>query len=257
MRWSCHREITLRAIERIRVKFPESFINGLLKGCVEPDKEPDYRVIMYRRKRRAVTKRIPVAHHDVPKTRVDNIDRSILVDYYVRLAVYYYVNSIYDKAGRALGRALHYVQDSVLPSLGSKYKFIHDDIEKLIEEYVEGKTRVQAESARRLAERALEESVKILTRFINEVNSAISYKENIKHKIKTLKIINVLGTTLSVVNILLAIGIAAAYSTISGLAEFLITEPLFIGLALWSRGHLNRAGLVKPSPPAGYEVALS
>ena len=256
MRWSCHRTLTLRAIEHVQVRFPRQFIEGLLQGCVEPDREPDYRIVYRYRGRRKILKRIPVSHHNVLRTQADNIDRSILVDYYIKLAVYYYTNSMYDKAGRSLGRALHYVQDSVLPSLGSEYKFLHDDLEKSIEDYIEGKSKINIESIRRLADKALEESVKVILRFISEVNHVLKVREAVKHKVKKLKLVNTLGTAISVLNIFLALGIAAMLGAIPGLLEFIMIEPIFIGLALWSGGHLKRAYFIKPTPPPGYDVAL-
>ncbi len=248
--------ITLRAVEHVDMRFPTEFIEGLLQGCIEPDRAPDYKLVYRRKRGRVVRRRVPVQHHDVLGTQEDNIDRKILIEYYIKLAAYYYVNSAYSKAGRALGRALHYVQDGVIPSLGGDYKFLHDDLERLVEKYLENKLNIDVVSAQRLASKALSESIETLSRFINEINMLMKRREKIRHRSRMLKFMNVAGTVLSIVNMFLLPVMVSFYGATSSLASFIITEPLFVSLAVFARTLLKRAGLAKPSPPYGYYVAM-
>ncbi len=95
-----------------------------------------------------------------------------------------------------------------------------------------------------------------MSRFINEINMLMKRREKIRHRSRMLKFMNVAGTVLSIVNMFLLPVMTSFYGAASSLASFIITEPLFVSLAVFARTLLKRAGLAKPSPPYGYYVAM-
>jgi len=171
---------------------PEEFVRGLLRGAVEPDELPDYRRITITRRRRrrvytyTIEKRVP--HHDIPGTSVDDVARSDLVRYYRCLAAFLFRRGQYYESGRALGRALHYIQDSVLP--GDVH---HEEIEHLIDRYLRSR-EVRSPDVVKMVELALERTIELLQDFVNDITQKVdsNYVENIRRKVLKFKILKIL-----------------------------------------------------------------
>ena len=191
MKWSSHRTLTLRALAQARklgITFPEELIQGLLKGVVEPDEKPDFRyvtVVRYRRRRAytyTIEKRVP--HHDVIGTVSDDVMRNDLIRYYVCLASYLYRQGQYYDSGRALGRAIHYIQDSVIPHT-EEHEKVENDIEKCLKQKICSKDIV------RIIEEAYNKTFKILKSFYEIVSTELT-DEQIKlfrSKIRRIKLL--------------------------------------------------------------------
>jgi len=241
VKWESHRALTLQTLRAVKVQFPREFLEGLLEGCVEPDREPD----------RYVSKR--VSHHDNPHTDLDDRARRDLVEYYLRLAEYYFArNKLYD-AGRALGRALHYVQDGVMPC-DRDHEKLEEEVHKVI---VTGKG---SRKARKIVDAALRESISLLTRFTNDIRKSVNC-ERVKQLLNTLR-------TIQQLSLLLLIFTAPAVGYLAGglehaLAVFaggLLLYTLVLGITELIRGHLRQkailCGLEKPKPPPKYRTAM-
>jgi len=125
MRWNTHRRILSSVLRSVDYEFPAAFVRGLLKGIIEPDSIPDYVYIAVRRRRRRYTKAVPARQHG-------GVDPA-LVKYYTHLALYHYRRGELYDAGRALGRAIHYLQDGVL----KRTKWLILDIHERLEEEVD------------------------------------------------------------------------------------------------------------------------
>ena len=179
-----------------------------------------------------------------------------MIDYYVRLALYYYKNRKYYLAGRALGRALHYVQDAVLPSLGKKFSSIHEDLENMIEEYVEGRRTDVPQSVHEIISRAVRDSAQLIERFQDMLRSSARAGDLTRALMKLRIAKSVAAGLLVLLNVMiyLAFGLGPAIS-----AGFILV-PLACGVLCYMPGDLKRrleeAGLRKPEPPSGYEPAL-
>ncbi len=117
LKWRTHTKVLKLVLEIAGIDLDRELIRGLFKGIVEPDTLPDY---------------------DIKRKRfVKQHDRSIikLVKYYLKLAIYLYNRGEIEKAGIALGRAIHYAQDLVLKRRAYIIFDIHDKLEKEIDKY--------------------------------------------------------------------------------------------------------------------------
>jgi len=113
--WRVHRALALRASAGL----PKEVVKGLLEGVVEPDVVADRKVICGHKRCRIVN----VHHHaGVPWN---------LVKYYFNLACFYRARGNLYAAGRALGRALHYIHDGIVT------RDNHDEIEREMDKLVE------------------------------------------------------------------------------------------------------------------------
>lgn len=117
MRWRTHTRILKLVLEITGKDLEQELIKGLFRGIVEPDRLPDYDI-----KRRGFVKQ-----HDTLVKK--------LVKYYVKLAIYLYNKGEIEKAGIALGRAIHYAQDLVLKTRRYLIFNIHDELEKEVDKY--------------------------------------------------------------------------------------------------------------------------
>jgi len=132
-----------------------------MKGVVEPDAIPDYVYVTVRRRRRSYTKAVPARQHG-------GIDRN-LVRYYTYLALYLYRRGDLYRAGRALGRAIHYVQDGVL----RRTKWLVLDVHEKLEEEVD-----------RLSESSLNELIGTCTRSELRIEASNKPREILCYAIK-------------------------------------------------------------------------
>jgi len=113
--WRVHRALVLLAAREVGL--PRELLGGLLRGVVEPDEAPDK--VLTRGKRRSYFRR--VSHHGgVPWE---------LVEYYYNLACFYRARGDLYSAGRALGRAAHYLQDAAVKTRKWLIFDIHDEVE--------------------------------------------------------------------------------------------------------------------------------
>jgi len=153
VKWSVHRYVAAKVLGRSEPLF---FRIGVLHGVVEPDRRPDY----------VVKPRFQILPHHLCTGALGRVQREI-VKYYVDLAVYYYATGRLYRAGVALGRALHYVQDGVIPSLGQDYAYIHELVEEVVSLFIRGEVR--SEGAQRLLDRMVEVSKAVLREFYRKL----------------------------------------------------------------------------------------
>jgi len=113
--WRVHRALALQTSAGLS----KDVVKGLLKGVVEPDVVADRKVACRRKRCRIVN----VRHHAGVQWG--------LVEYYFNLACYYRARGDLRTAGRALGRAMHYIHD------GAVARDNHDKIEREMDELVE------------------------------------------------------------------------------------------------------------------------
>ncbi len=180
----------LAQARRLGITFAEELVQGLLRGIIEPDEKPDFRYITVTRYRRrrvytcTIERRIP--HHDIVGTAIDDVTRGDFIRYYVYLASYLYRRGQYYDSGRALGRAIHYVQDSTIP-----YTENHEELENDIERCL--KSKICNETAIKIVNEAYEKTLEIIKLFY-EIISTEPSQEHINmlksriRKIRTLKI---------------------------------------------------------------------
>jgi hypothetical protein len=104
--WRVHRALA----SLVSAGLPRDAARGLLAGVVEPDAVPDLEVRCRGGRCRAVYMR---HHAGVPRG---------LVKYYFNLACFYRARGNLHAAGRALGRALHYIHDVIGRRLRQDYQ---------------------------------------------------------------------------------------------------------------------------------------
>ncbi|MEM4793230.1 MAG: hypothetical protein QXS00_09970 [Pyrobaculum sp.] len=112
--WRTHRAI-------VKAAWPPELprgelLRGILRGVVEPDIEAD--LVTRCRKKRCREARAP--HHDPPEA---------LVRWYYDLAHFFRARGDMYSAGRALGRALHYLHDGAVKTKKWLLLNVHDDVE--------------------------------------------------------------------------------------------------------------------------------
>ncbi|MGB9705057.1 MAG: hypothetical protein ACPL3C_06375 [Pyrobaculum sp.] len=117
--WNTHRVLVDKA-------WPESLprgelYRGVMRGVVEPDVEEDRVYVERCRRGRCRRSEARPAHH---KPQPD------LVEYYYNLAHYHRARGDLYNAGRALGRALHYVHDGAVKTKKWLILDVHDEVEQ-------------------------------------------------------------------------------------------------------------------------------
>uniref|UniRef100_A0A7J3QF04 Uncharacterized protein n=1 Tax=Ignisphaera aggregans TaxID=334771 RepID=A0A7J3QF04_9CREN len=132
--WSIHRLVLSQALQDVCRELSldsldREFLKSLYRGVVEPDKVPDrvvrYRLRIGRSSRVKISTRIGYAkHHTVDKT---------LISYYYYLALYYARRENKMLSGLALGRAIHYAQDSAIKTRKYMLVDVHNEVEKELE----------------------------------------------------------------------------------------------------------------------------
>ena len=157
--WRVHRALALL----VSAGLPGDVVRGLLEGVVEPDVVGDGEVRCRGRRCRAVR----IRHHaGVPRS---------LVEYYFNLACFYRARGELHAAGRALGRALHYIHDGAVKTKRWLVVDVHDKVEEEIEGLVEALPEACKGVAARRSNRAVEamcyaylESRRLVERFMSE-----------------------------------------------------------------------------------------
>jgi len=146
------------------VGLPRECAQGLLRGVVEPDEVEDREVVVVTRRGGPYARERRVRHHQtLPRD---------LIEYYYNLACYYRaVGDLYN-AGRALGRAVHYLQDW---SLDARNPRVHDraerEMSRLASELPELCSRVRPRRSTDPAEAlcaGFRETARLLMRFLSE-----------------------------------------------------------------------------------------
>ncbi|MFZ8837586.1 MAG: hypothetical protein ACO2PM_01355 [Pyrobaculum sp.] len=157
--WRVHRTLALQTSAGLS----KEVVKGLLKGVVEPDVVADGRVMCKHKHCRAVR----IRHHaGVPRG---------LVEYYFNLACFYRARGDLHAAGRALGRALHYIHDGAVKTRRWLLLNVHDEVEQEMERLVDalpdlclGVTARRSNKAAEALCFAYVESRRLVERFISE-----------------------------------------------------------------------------------------
>lgn len=118
--WQIHKELASKAVSYVG-SLQRELLDGILEGVVDPDVVADYCVQRYTMPSGEVKEQLVRKRHHVM-----NVD---LIRYYYRLALYFYRRGDIREAGRALGRAMHYLHDGLLETRWSSYDF-HDVAEE-------------------------------------------------------------------------------------------------------------------------------
>jgi len=229
--WDIHRLILLQALQDVCREFildslGREFLDGLYRGIVEPDKKPD-KVVRYRFKGRGrVSVRVGYAkHHTVDKT---------LVSYYYHLALYYARKENRMLSGLALGRAIHYAQDSSVKTKKYLVIDIHEEVEEELEDLAKNLGEDIQELCRdiELDEKpskgiealciSYEQTIEILKNFFTELRESIDVEEMLKR----IWIARILKT-------ITALALAATPLLLNIYGALFFTIPIAIGVALY------------------------
>ena len=142
---------------------PKEVVRGLLEGVVDPDTVGDGEV-----KCRGGRCRVaPLRHHaSIPRR---------LVEHYFNLACFYRARGDLYMAGKALGRAMHYLHDGAVKTRKRLVFNVHDDVEKEMERLADRLPDVCIGVAARRSNKAVEalcyaylESRRLVERFMSE-----------------------------------------------------------------------------------------
>ncbi|WP_333639305.1 hypothetical protein [Pyrobaculum aerophilum] len=120
--WATHRRLVALAWPQGLPK--GDLYRGVIKGVVEPDVVSDMLYVKKCGGRKCRWALAPPKHHELQIS---------LVEYYYNLAQYYRARGDLYNAGRALGRALHYIQDGAVKTKKWLILNVHDSLEKEIE----------------------------------------------------------------------------------------------------------------------------
>jgi len=236
---------------------PQGLIEGLFDGVVEPDEIPDKAVIervRYRIKRGTVVPKVRiyfkrVSHHGkIPWE---------LVEYYYNLACFYRARGDLYSAGRALGRAAHYLQDAVVKAKGQLHDKVEAEMERLVNSLPHICLRPEGVATTLLCE-AYDDTVQLFKRFVSEpaVDRATGRRLLWRGRLK--KWSAILTSIFTPVAFVL---IAPMWSPalLAGLFTMFWISPVLLHLALrWiPREYIiaMRAGVHRVKPP-GYVVAM-
>jgi len=233
--------------------YGKDLVRGLLDGVVDPDRNPDLKLIVRSRRRRSYVRRVPVRQHG-------GVNKA-LVHYYYCLALYHYRNGNDYMAGRALGRAIHYVQDGVLQrkkwmGLVDVHDELESEIEIMVKEGFDFSTCSQViKESNKPGEvlcSAYVGTVELLSKFSSEASANVD-KEFARSRVRTIKRIKWLSGTLTALAYALAITQALATVVLTPLViTALISIASLKPRAYWEA---MKAGIliVKPS---GYITAM-
>jgi ABC-type multidrug transport system fused ATPase/permease subunit len=156
-------------------KLGREFLDGLYRGVAEPDKVFDEVEVCRGKDGKEICSRRPVKHRDGDVEVVNK-----LIEYYYLLSLYYYRRSDPYLSGIALGRTLHYTQDSSFMHTGIAERSVQEErMKKIIAESTDIKDicrRVNVES-KTVSLDIIESlcimyrrSVDTLNQFINEIS---------------------------------------------------------------------------------------
>ncbi|ABO07634.1 hypothetical protein [Pyrobaculum calidifontis] len=235
--WRVHRALVLLAAREVGL--PEGLLGGLLRGVVEPDEVPDKVLVSGRR--RSYFRR--VGHHG-------QLHRA-LVEYYYNLACFYRARGDLYSAGRALGRAAHYLQDAAVKTRKWLIFDVHDEVEaemgRLVGSLPHVCSRPAGDAAVSLC-KAYADTVQLFRRFVSEpvVDRATGRRLLWRGRLKKWSAIAALGSAL-------------VASVFAALAWGFLASVAGLYLALrWTPGEYvaaMRAGVHRVEPP-GYETAM-
>ena len=235
--WRVHRVLALLAAREVGL--PQGLIEGLLRGVVEPDVTPDKVLVAGRRRLYAKRAR----HHGV--------SNDALVEYYYNLACFYRARGDLYSAGRALGRAAHYLQDAAVKTRKWLIFDVHDEVEaemgRLVGSLPHVCSRPAGDAAVSLC-RAYADTVQLFRRFVSEpvVDRATGRRLLWRGRLKKWSAVAALGSAL-------------VASVFAALAWGLLASAAGLYLALrWTPGEYvaaMRAG-VHRVVPLGYVTAM-
>ena len=237
MKWLSHLILTKLVIQKINFNFPKDFINGLLKGCIEPDKIPDYKIV--KKGDKVIKQKIP--HH----VKLRNFLNNELLRYYFSLALYLYKYQDYYTSGLVLGRVIHYVQDSVI------YKYrnekLHNKIEEEINYVLKHKLKEVDCKIEGVINEVLNKTYLILVKFIQEIGylSNDVYVNRIKKFFLTIRLLYILIPLIfSIASIILLISHNFQLST-TLILSLLISFPILHFLKLKISWKAFKLGLIR------------
>jgi len=193
--WRVHRRLlshALRAVSADELKaLGGEFMRGVFIGVVEPDEVPDkvtkLTVSVSRRGYTKVrTRKSYVRHHTAD---------TALIEYYYNLALYYARRGRNRLAGVALGRAIHYAQDSAVRTKKYLIFNVHDDVEKVMDSVLLATggslhslcRNVDKESSADAVEAlciAFKKTLAILTSFFRELSTPVDVEKLRKRVLK-------------------------------------------------------------------------
>jgi hypothetical protein len=117
--WRVHKTLALRTSAGL----PKEVVKGLLRGVVEPDVVTDRKVVCKHSRCRAIS----IRHRaGIPWG---------LVEYYFNLTCFYRARGDLHAAGRALGRAPHYIHDGAVKTTRDSHDEIEKEMDKLVEKF--------------------------------------------------------------------------------------------------------------------------
>jgi len=155
--WRVYKTFALLAAQEVGLQ--QGLIDGILKGVVEPDVAPDK--VLTAGRRRLYVKR--ARHHGA--------SNKAFVEYYYNLACFYRARGDLYNAGRALGRAAHYLQDAAVKTKKWLIFDVHDEVEaemgRLVGSLPHMCSRPAGDAAVSLC-RAYADTVQLFRRFASE-----------------------------------------------------------------------------------------
>lgn len=171
--WRTHRAI-------VKAAWPPELPRGdLLRGVLEGVVEPDVAVDMITRCWRGRCRQVRAPHHE---------PQDGIAEWYYDLAHFFRARGDLFNAGKALGRALHYLHDGAVKRRKWLILDVHDDVEDKMEELVERLPHicngVRARRSNEPAEAlcyAYERTVALLRKFATE---AVPPEEGVRYKKK-------------------------------------------------------------------------
>jgi len=224
VRWVTHKRITFLIVSsKFRFLFNnKEFIDGLSDGLIEPDIYPD----IY------LSGAIGVPHHTIRANK--------LVEYYACLSLYFLRNDRHYDSGKALGRAIHYIQDMTF-DIGKPFlKFYHDQFEEEVNRISEDKaylrdiidevtttddlTEIAKVKKAKVPKDAVREATKrtyqLLSWFVSESERPIDLS-TILRKLRVVKVAKAIASTIAVTMILWIID--RLLQSFGGLVKFFLT----------------------------------
>lgn len=257
MKWSSHKLLTSKLLSIINYDFDTVFINGLFEGVIEPDKLPDYKVRVYTSKR--VRTRI------IPATQHDGINK-LLVKYYSHLALYFYRHDDLFNAGRALGRAIHYVQDGVIKRTKWLFLDVHDKIEEEIDVLVRTKLsemldecikikkiKVSSNSREALCS-AIKCTYDLLRWFVDELEKSIN-KNDLLRKIRRIRMMRYIIGSSMIGALLLILSISPVTAMLWSIIT-VITLSIVMSYRPKTYWEAFKAGILRLKPPSTYRTVM-
>lgn len=250
MKWTTHITVTRQVLEQLahRHRLPLEFVESVVEASTEPDRLPDLKYVVDRRGRVLRPRPVFVKHHDLA-------DIESLVDYYVRLAVWAFVRGRYRLAGRALGRAIHYVQDAVLVQV--PHSLEHSYVEELVDNAVRTRIALEEQPISLIIRLLYERTYEVITKFL-ELAARSRHAAALIREAKRHFVLDVLA---ALITVLFISGVVAALYVM--LAGVVLGTILVLGLVVYSyarytkiRDLETRYGLKRPPPPPLYKTAI-